>query len=230
MEQSGSPISTECRLCLTPAEFFYKDGRTFFKCPECSLIFTNDLPEKSLEENHYRSQWEATDPDFWKKQTDGLLQYVQAYGTPGHILDFGAGSGEMTRELEGRGYRVTPLEPMKDGFLKDQSYGYSFDVVIGIEVIEHLADFWSELREIEKVLSENGIVLFSTLFTNAFIDSPQAPEAFAKWWYKDDPTHVSFFCNRSLAKMADLGGYDIDIIGQQVFVLRKASSSGTAKA
>ncbi len=186
------------------------------------MIFTEDLPEKSLEEKHYRDQWQTTDPAFWKSQVDVLLQLIQNYHTPKRILDFGSGSGEMTRELRGRGYDVTPLEPMLHGYLKDQDYSHKFDVVIAVEVIEHLQNPWEEIREIEKILPPEGIVIFSTLLTNAFIDRPDAGEQFKNWWYKDDPTHVSFFCNQALAKMADMGNYAIDIYQDKVFVLKNS--------
>ncbi|GJL78651.1 MAG: methyltransferase [Nitrospinaceae bacterium] len=180
-----------------------------------------DFPDKADEEKHYKTQWETTDPDFWKSQVDVLLQLINNYRTPKHILDFGSGSGEMTREFLKRGYAITPLEPMIHGYLEDQNYPARFDVVIAVEVLEHLLDPWHEIREIEKVLAPRGIVIFSTLLTNEFIHRPDAADHFKSWWYKDDPTHVSFFCNHVLSKMADIGNYDIDIIGDKVFVLQR---------
>ena len=50
----------------------------------------------------------------------------------------------------------------------------------------------------EKVLADGGIILFTTLLTQQFIGAPDAPAHFARWWYKDDPTHISFFCYRAL--------------------------------
>lgn len=187
------------------------------------MIFTLDLLQKSLEEKHYRDQWQTTDPAFWKSQVDVLLQLMQNYHQLKRILDFGAGSGTMTRELRQRGFDVTPLEPMLNGYLKDQSYPAKFDTVIAVEVVEHLQNPWEEIREIENVLMPEGIVIFFTLLTNAFIDRPEAGEHFKNWWYKGDPTHVSFFCNQALAKMADMGNYAIDIYQDRVFVLKRAS-------
>lgn len=184
------------------------------------MIFTEDFAEKTLEEKHYRGQWQTTDPGFWKSQVDVLLQLMQNYHSPKRILDFGAGSGEMTRELRQRGYDTTPLEPMLHGYLREQNYSAKFDTVIAVEVIEHLKDPWQDIREIEKILTQAGIVIFSTLLTNAFIDRPDAEEQFKNWWYKDDPTHISFFCNQALAKMADIGNYAIDIYQDKVFVLK----------
>jgi SAM-dependent methyltransferase len=210
-----------CRICKSSSSLFFQDQRAFYKCAECSLIFTEEFPDQEVEEKHYKDQWTTTDPGFWKSQVDVLLQLINNYRTPRHILDFGSGSGEMTHEFRQRGYDVTPLEPMTHGYLKDQQYTVKFDVVIAVEVIEHLLEPWEEIREIEKVLAPDGIVVFTSLLTNPFIDRPDAKDQFKNWWYKDDPTHVSFFCNQVLSKMADTGNFDIDIFGNNLFVLKR---------
>ncbi len=222
MNQSIGP-DRSCRVCQFPSTLFYRDTRTFFKCPNCALIFTNDLPNKEIEENHYKTQWQTTDPDFWEGQATNLITYIQHFGVlpDNHrILDFGAGSGDFTRELEKHGYRMTALEPMTDGYLKDQSYPFLFDAVVAIEVIEHLPNVWEELQEIEKVVKPEGVIIFSTGLTNPFIDLPDAVEKFKEWWYKDDPTHISFFCNNTLSVMAEKGGYTIEIFGDKVFIIK----------
>ncbi len=216
------PYGNACRICKASSSLFFQDNRQFYKCPECRLIFSKDFPGKEDEESHYKTQWQTTDPDFWKSQVDVLVQLINNYRTPKRILDFGSGSGAMTCEFQKRGYDITPLEPMIHGYLKDQNYPAPFDVVIAVEVLEHLPDPWIEIREIEKVLVPDGIVIFSTLFTNEFIDRPDAAEHFKNWWYKDDPTHIGFFCNHVLSKVADIGNYDIDIIGDKVFVLKRS--------
>jgi len=180
-----------------------------------------EAAEDKEAENHYKQQWKTSDPHLWKNQVDALMEIVGKYRTPQQILDFGSGSGEMTRELRIRGLNVTPLEPMINGFLKDQNYSRGFDVIIAVEVIEHLLNLWEELKELDKVLVEGGIMIFSTALTNDFIETPQAAEVFQKWWYKDDPTHVSFFCNRAVKVLAEMGGWKAEVFGNQVFVLQK---------
>jgi 2-polyprenyl-3-methyl-5-hydroxy-6-metoxy-1,4-benzoquinol methylase len=58
----------------------------------------------------------------------------------------------MTQELQRHAYQVTLLEPLNDGYIKDQQYPFLFDIVVVVEVIEHLPNVWEELEHIEKVL------------------------------------------------------------------------------
>ena len=130
--------------------------------------------------------------------------------TPKRILGFGAGFGEMTQKLQHYGYQFTLLEAMNDGYRKDQQHLYLFNVV-AVKVIEHLSNIWEELEHIEKVLEPEGIIVFSTGLTNPFKELPDTAKYFETCWYKDDPPHLSFFCNRTLGVMADLRDYTIDI-------------------
>ena len=115
---------------------------------------------------------------------------------------------------------MTPLDPISNGYLKDQSYPYKFNVVVAVEVIEHLLDIWEEITEINKVLSHDGIMIFTTYLTNHFIDRPDARNYFKNWWYKDDPTHLNFFCTRTLVKLAGKIDFKtLDIYGKNAFVL-----------
>jgi 2-polyprenyl-3-methyl-5-hydroxy-6-metoxy-1,4-benzoquinol methylase len=51
----------------------------------------------------------------------------------------------MTQDLQRHGYQVTALEPMNNGYLKDQQYLFLFDAVVAVEVIEHFPNAWEEL-------------------------------------------------------------------------------------
>ncbi|MFQ5432369.1 MAG: class I SAM-dependent methyltransferase [Nitrospinota bacterium] len=206
---------------------FYRDSRRFYKCPSCGLIFTNETAGNAASEKHYMSQWKSTDADFWKQQVDGLLSVIHKYKMPvGRLLDFGSGAGEITKEFQARGIEATPLDPMINGYLKDQNYPQKFEVVVGVEVIEHLPDMWDELKEIKRNLSADGIMLFTTILTDGFIDSANEREQFRGWWYKDDPTHVSFFSRKSVFRLAEHMGYTADIYGTQLFVLKRRYIGG----
>ena len=214
-------IKVKCRVCGIPSEEFYKDTRTFYKCPVCFLIFTEEMADEKGSEEHYKKQWREVDPAFFKQQSDVLLDVANRFVKPERILDYGSGSGGITLELRSRGYDVTPLEPMEHGYLKDQEYPHLFNLVIGVEVVEHLPNLWEELGELDKILEPGGVIIFSTGMTDKFIEHPQAVEVFKRWWYKDDQTHVSFFCADSVAMIAHRMEYESYFLGDQLFVLKK---------
>ena len=213
VSNNNKTIKMLCRICNSSSSQYYKDTRVFHKCPQCSLIFTDQTLDKVSAEKHYKGQWENSNKEHIIALADKLLTIINKYRKPSRILDFGSGSGSITDEFLSRGIDTTPYEPMAHGSLANHNYQNMFDTVIATEVIEHLPNLWDELKSIMGVLTNDGIAVFTTLMTNAFIDTPNEQFAFRKWWYKDDLTHVSFFCNRSLAKLAELGHFKIDVYG-----------------
>ncbi|CCQ91311.1 hypothetical protein NITGR_620008 [Nitrospina gracilis 3/211] len=217
-----SPSAPECRICQAPSPEFYRDDRTFHKCPQCWYIFTNHLPADEVAEGHYKMQWGDQTEDMFKGQADGVLQILSEMGIPHQrLLDFGSGSGALTRELQSRGFDVTALDPMEHGFLNKQNYAQPFDAVIAVEVIEHLPNPLEEIRNIVNVMVPEGVAVFTTGMTTPFIEQPDAALQFGNWWYKDDPTHIGFFCERTLAVIGGLGPYTMGVVGNQAFTLQK---------
>ena len=122
-----------CKVCGAMAELFLEERRAFYKCPNCWLIFTNDMANQQEQEKHYKGQWRDEDQSFWKEQVDALENIIGRHVKIKRILDFGSGSGALTREFQSRNYNVTPLEPMIHGYLKDQDFTGKFNVVLAIE-------------------------------------------------------------------------------------------------
>jgi hypothetical protein len=51
-------------------------------------------------------------------------------------------------------------------------------------------------------------------------------KTFSNWWYKRDPTHVSFFSRETFAWLADRDALELTIIGDDVIILQKKLVSG----
>ena len=97
------------------------------------------------------------------------------------VLDFGCGSGIMSYIMAGFAGRViaTDLEPatfarMQQavcfpsnvefkavGELGSEIYQGSFDAIVALDVLEHIEDLTGILRQFEKLLRPNGVVLIS---------------------------------------------------------------------
>jgi SAM-dependent methyltransferase len=100
----------------------------------------------------------------------GAVELIPANLKPAIALDISAGDGLSTRMLEERRWRVFPTEyhPRRKGWtavnLNDDLPFRSaqFDLVMMLEVVEHLADIPHMLREIARVMKPGGVAILST--------------------------------------------------------------------
>ncbi len=105
-----------------------------------------------------------------KDRVSGAIETIPAQMTTGDALDISAGDGRSTAMLAERGWRVvaTEMRPRRAGWVAvNLNSGLpfrsaSFDLVLMLEVIEHLADIPDAMREIARVLRPGGIAIITT--------------------------------------------------------------------
>jgi SAM-dependent methyltransferase len=127
------------------------------------------------------------------------------------ILDFGGGVGGFVRYLNDRGL---------DAELHDEGYGLEFaeahgvkvrrslddvvelyDVVVAVEVLEHIKDPDAALEVIHRVLKPGGLLLFTTG------NLARHRGDIATWFYARHPeVHISFFTPVSFRRLCDRHG------------------------
>lgn len=113
-----------------------------------------------------------------------LGRQLLGHAVPGAtVLDFGAGSGTFARRMRDAGYRVTCVEPddglrarlLSDGFEAvagcDSLGARRFDLVYSLNVLEHIHDDHSAVRELADRLAPTGVILiyvpaFQLLYTS----------------------------------------------------------------
>jgi 2-polyprenyl-3-methyl-5-hydroxy-6-metoxy-1,4-benzoquinol methylase len=129
----------------------------------------------------------------------------------GDILDFGCGAGALVKALRSEGKNAFGLELDRDEIRQAQSQevaqhirlydgtfpsplnSRAFDVVVSIEVIEHIEDYRAALAEMTR-LTRNRLILTTP-------DISAIPMLFphqAVPWHILEATHVSFFTQNSL--------------------------------
>lgn len=193
---SRFPINRPCRICNTPAFLVFEDIRSFYACKNCRLIFTENILSLYETKKHYQGQY-VTIVD-WHKEAGALLEIVSFAVTPQKIFDFGSGSGALTAAFRSMGLEVGNYEPMLHGEFRAEYYADDYDLVILNEVIEHVEDVMQLIYNVSSITKPGSVIFISTRMTDEIInDHGKFQETFSNWWYKDDLTHVSFFCQRT---------------------------------
>lgn len=207
-----------CRICRSPSSLFYEDTRKFFACAACHHIFTQQVVNNDQSRHHYLAQWGLEDDLWWKEAAERIIWGIKVFHEPKRILNFGSGRGELSTQLKSMGYHVTSFEPLIHGAFCDQAYERKFDTVIATEVIEHIINIHEELHRIFAVLETECLLYFTTLIANPF-DTADPRGSFSGFWYKDDQTHVNFFCRKSVETLARLHNCEPVFLEEKGFIL-----------
>jgi len=161
----------------------------------------------------------------------GLLKALEPWLVPGgRHLDIGSGEGEMARMMARAGYAVAVLEPSpgRRNFLTEKLYGVrgcigafetidpgnaaSFDVVMAIEVIEHIledgyADFFATFAH---SLAPGGRMILTTPnredLDRSLMVSPLAGILYHRW------QHVRSFDAVTLTALLAQYGFAVEVI------------------
>jgi hypothetical protein len=100
-------------------------------------------------------------------------------------LDFGSGpEPTLSVMFKEAGYSMEIYDPFYAPEIKPLQSQYDF--ITASEVVEHLHHPRRELDRLWSCLKPNGLL---GIMTKRVIDQ----EAFSRWHYKNDPTHVCFF-------------------------------------
>lgn len=155
----------------------------------------------------------AHDPDY-RAFLNRLLVPLMPYLKEGQNgLDFGCGPGPtlavMMRE---QGYTMTDYDPFYAANV--QSLQQHYDFITCTEAIEHFKQPHQEWRRWLSLLHEGGVLAIMTQLYDAIDD-------FGRWYYKNDPTHISFFSRASFEWLALRDGLEVNFYARSVIILQK---------
>ena len=216
----SNKLTDSCPLCHTSkSSAFYSDKRRdYWQCDCCSLVFVptaQRLPaaeEKAIYDLHNNSD-DAGYRRFLNRLAEPLLVRLPKTAEG---LDFGCGPGPvLAKMLEEAGHRVS----LYDHFYAPEAERLQrqYDFIVATEVVEHLFQPGEELQRLWRCLRPGG---WLGLMTKLVIDR----EAFSRWHYKNDPTHVCFFSRASFQWWAEQNAAQLTFIGNDVILLQKPVS------
>ncbi|HJT23904.1 MAG TPA: methyltransferase domain-containing protein [bacterium] len=193
-------VRPACSVCGGPLESFRPglDPRSYFSCRHCGFIQLEKAhhltPEKQKE--RYLQHQNSRENRGYVEMFEGFIaQGIAPFVRPGgRLLDFGCGPEPvLAGMLRERGYAVDSYDLF---FQKDEAYlDKQYDLILLTEVLEHLADPKGTLQALSERLAPGGFFSLMTLF------HPEDRGKFSDWWYRRDPTHVSFFTAKTLGEL-----------------------------
>lgn len=211
--------SVSCPLCTgTRIEPFAQDSRRcYFECQCCRLVFVDQQDflsaeeEKNVYDQHQNNPQDSGYRQFLSRLFDPVLAQL---GGTAQGLDFGSGPGPtLSLMFEEAGYPMTIFDHF---YANDQRvWDRSYDFITTSEVVEHIHQLGPELDRLWSHLNAGGVLgVMTKMVTDA--------EAFSRWHYKNDPTHVRFFSRQTFHWLAQKWQAEYEFVGSDVVLLCKS--------
>jgi 2-polyprenyl-3-methyl-5-hydroxy-6-metoxy-1,4-benzoquinol methylase len=189
----------KCNICNTQTASLEDTqlNKVFFHCHTCELIFLDKkfYVSNNDEKNQYDHHNNSLENEGYVKMFNDFLDFTLEGLHVKSVLDFGSGPTPVLAELlKRRGLHVEHFDKFYQP--KKVYENKEYDLITSTEVFEHLENPKEVLNLLRNHLTQNGTISIMTLFhTNK-------QEDFLKWWYRRDPTHITFFTPKTIETMA----------------------------
>jgi 2-polyprenyl-3-methyl-5-hydroxy-6-metoxy-1,4-benzoquinol methylase len=223
-----------CNLCGSSSQVKLYNGRenksyTYYnngnyglivKCAKCGLVYSPNL-DKDLEKKYQ----EVTDQDYLKSKEARLetfkrdLLEIEKIKKIGKILDVGCGPGLFLDVARSRGWKGEGVElsrwacecckklklrVINKSLEKAGFKPHFFDVITLWDVIEHVDNPTKLLKQINKLLNKEGILVLNT---------PNIGSLFAKimgkkWWNLMS-MHIFYFDRNTITNILEKNGFKV---------------------
>ena len=211
----------DCPLCreVTP-EPFHDDGRrSYLRCVTCRLVFVPESEHLSAaaERAVYELHRNGPDDPGYRRFLSRLFEPLRGrLPVDAAGLDFGCGPGPtLSHMFAETGSPMALYDPFfaPDRAVLDDCY----DFITLSEVAEHLSQPGAEFKHLWSRLRPGG---WLGIMTKRVLDA----EAFARWHYKNDPTHICFFADETFSFLAAHWQTTAEFCGKDVVLLQKPST------
>jgi SAM-dependent methyltransferase len=196
-------VNSGCGLCHGEADLFFETrDKKYYRCGQCSAIFLDPAcyVSKENEKKRYEEHNNNVDDPGYRKFVEPIVSLIRERFNIKHKgLDFGSGTGPVIAKLlREKGYDVELYDP----FFCDnpKALEKKYDFIICCEVIEHFHFPAKEFKLLKSLLSPGGMLFCMTDLYSEKTD-------FKNWYYKNDPTHVFFYHQSTLARIKSLSGF-----------------------
>lgn len=210
----------DCLICGHDTQTFIdeKSMINYSYCPHCQCISKSSEHFRPIPEQKERYDLHENDPEdegyqaYFQRFLDFVLPLV---GRPQTALDFGCGRSSLLADmLRNEGVECDYYDPIYHP--ENINDNKKYQLIVSIEVFEHLHDPKAIFESLLERLEEGGYLALQTQF------HPNDIEAFKRWYYHLDPTHIVFFTPQTFKELAEIYGSEfVAENGKNMVVLRK---------
>lgn len=211
-----------CPLCATPnATLIYTQprgplsGREYYHCAHCQLIHVpkqfhlSAAAEKSIYDLHQNNPDDSGYRKFLKRL---LVPMLERLPKAAQGLDFGCGPGPALATLfKEAGFSCCNYDIYYEHV--PQRLQRSYDFVVCTEVIEHVAQPQQIFDQLLACVKPGG---YLGIMTQRWTELAY----FKAWQYRNDPTHIVFFHERTFHWLATKFALDITIYPRDVVIFK----------
>ncbi len=190
-------------------------GREYWHCATCDLVHVprhqhlSPQDEKAIYDFHQNDLHDEGYRKFLDRVAEPLQQRLPK-GAQG--LDFGSGPGPtLSVMMSASGYPCTTYDIYYDHY--PERLETQYDYLTCTEVIEHVAEPAKVLQQLLVSLRPGGLLALMT-------QQWRSQEHFEFWSYANDPTHISFFHQRTFDWIAKHWRLDVNYAANDVIIFR----------
>ena len=211
-----------CLLCGTEKFSAVKkySKHHLVKCSNCGFVFSRKKPslDELLAVYDFYPIFQTVSP-ITLKRYDELLNYLERFRKTNNLIDVGSGDGYFPERAKLRGWNVFGTEftdakvefsrkkgiTMHKGVLDVSNYSPEFfDVIISIEVLEHISNPHEEIAKFNTLLRKGGAAYITTPNFN----SVSKLLLQKNWNIVAYPEHLSYYTRKTLSRLFLSSGFD----------------------
>lgn len=193
--------------------YFRRDSFTVWRCNGCGSLHCKDDVDLAHYYRHYIYDRQQLDY-FTRCAYAGRVRQLRRWGwKPQHsLLDYGCGSGTFVRYLRAQGAFARGYDPYHKSWDDNRVLEAEYDVVTAYDVIEHVDDPESFLRERCRQVRPGGMLVIVTPNAGPLsLDQPWRPEL-------HQPYHRHILSEKALVDLGRKAGMELLGVDRRYFI------------